>query len=51
LRAERDGRGPGRVYTVTYRADDGHGNVTDRASTVVVPHDPTGVAAKTVADR
>jgi hypothetical protein len=37
LRAERAGGGPGRTYTLTYRAVDGNGNVTTTAATVRVP--------------
>ena len=39
LRAERDGRGPGRIYTLTYRATDQAGNVTPASAIVTVPHD------------
>jgi hypothetical protein len=39
LRAERDGRGPGRVYTLTYKAVDRSGNATPAIATVTVPHD------------
>jgi N-acetylneuraminic acid mutarotase len=39
LRAERNGKGPGRVYTLTYRAQDGSGNTTPAIATVTVPHD------------
>ena len=39
LRAERNGKGPGRVYTLTYRASDGSGNTTPGLATVIVPHD------------
>jgi hypothetical protein len=39
LRAERSGKGPGRVYTLTYRAVDAGGNVTPGLATVTVPHD------------
>jgi hypothetical protein len=42
LRAERAGTGPGRVYTATYRADDGHGNTVARSAAVLVPHDQGG---------
>ena len=42
LRAERRGRGEGRVYTVTYRAVDDTGNMTEVTTTVVVPHDLGG---------
>jgi hypothetical protein len=44
LRAERAGNGPGRVYTVTYRAVDGSGNAAVASTTVLVPHDEGGVA-------
>jgi hypothetical protein len=37
LRAERSGQGNGRVYTITYEAKDGSGNVTTSAVTVTVP--------------
>jgi hypothetical protein len=37
LRAERSGRGAGRVYTVTYEAADASGNTTRRQATVTVP--------------
>lgn len=39
LRAERSGLGTGRVYTVTYRVEDGSGNSTVRQATVKVPFD------------
>jgi hypothetical protein len=39
LRAERRGRGDGRVYRIEYLAWDGHGNACDGTATVVVPHD------------
>lgn len=39
LRAERDGNGTGRSYTLTYEAEDSSGNVTTRSVDVVVPHD------------
>jgi hypothetical protein len=39
LRAERDGKGPGRVYTLTYEAVDRSGNATPAIATVTVPHD------------
>lgn len=39
LRAERSGRGPGRVYTIIVRAIDEAGNLSDpKAVTVTVPH-------------
>ncbi len=39
LRAERSGKGDGRIYTVTYRATDASGNETSTSATVTVPHD------------
>ncbi len=39
LRAERSGSGPGRTYTLTYRATDRSGNFAAAAATVTVPHD------------
>src|SRR5262249_26336980 len=39
LRAERDGRGSGRVYTLTYMAADRSGNATPAIATITVPHD------------
>jgi hypothetical protein len=39
LRAERDGRGSGRVYALTYGAVDRSGNATPAIATVTVPHD------------
>lgn len=39
LRAERDANGPGRVYTLTYRATDAAGNSTEASAEVSVPHD------------
>ena len=39
LRAERQGNGDGRVYTITYTATDGSGNTAVAVVTVVVPHD------------
>ena len=38
LRAERTGGGSGRVYTITYEAEDADGNVTQRQVTVTAPH-------------
>ena len=37
LRAERDERGDGRTYTITYRAIDGAGNSTEASAVVTVP--------------
>ena len=39
LRAERSGRGDGRVYRVVYSASDGHGNSCGGTALVGVPHD------------
>ena len=39
LRAERDGRGSGRIYTITMEARDASGNTTTGTVTVTVPHD------------
>lgn len=39
LRAERAGGGNGRVYRITFEADDGVGGVCTGAVTVCVPHD------------
>jgi hypothetical protein len=38
LRAERRGGGGGRVYTITYEAEDADGNITQRQTTVQVTH-------------
>jgi hypothetical protein len=38
LRAERSGKGDGRIYTITYIATDGSGNSTTASATVTVPH-------------
>jgi len=38
LRAERAGRGSGRVYTITITATDSHGNSSSQILTVGVPH-------------
>ena len=43
LRAERDGGGDGRAYTVTYTGTDASGNSTRASALVVVPHDQAGV--------
>ena len=37
LRAERSGKGNGRIYTVTYRATDASNNTTTKTATVIVP--------------
>ena len=39
LRAERDGRGTGRTYTLTYEVEDWVGNVTTGSVLGSVPHD------------
>jgi hypothetical protein len=44
LRAERRGGGDGRIYTVTYAAEDDCGNVTETSAEVRVPHDQSGSA-------
>jgi hypothetical protein len=38
LRAERSGRGTGRIYTIVYRAADGSGNSSLATAFVRVPH-------------
>ncbi len=40
LRAERDGGGNGRVYTIWFTASDGHGGSCDGTAQVCVPRDP-----------
>jgi len=39
LRAERSGKGPGRIYTITYEVEDQGGNTTTAEATVTVAHD------------
>lgn len=39
LRAERDGRGKGRTYTITYEVEDASKNKASAQATVFVPHD------------
>jgi outer membrane biosynthesis protein TonB len=39
LRAQRSGRGDGRVYRIEYAASDGHGNSCGGTALVGVPHD------------
>lgn len=42
LRAQRDPRGDGRVYTITITASDASGNISTATQTVVVAHNITG---------
>jgi hypothetical protein len=44
LRAERSGLGDGRVYIISFTADDGKGGVTTGSVTVGVPHEANGNA-------
>jgi hypothetical protein len=39
LRAERDGTGPGRTYTITVKCTDHSNNSSQMATAVTVPHD------------
>lgn len=39
VRAERACDGPGRTYTLTYRATDRAGNSTESSTTIFIPHD------------
>ena len=39
LRAERSGKGTGRIYTITIQATDASGNTSRKTLTVTVPHD------------
>jgi len=43
LRAERQGGGDGRVYTITLSASDGAGNTSEATCEVIVPHDRSGL--------
>ncbi len=45
VRAERSGRGDGRVYHLVFRAEDGRGGVCEGTVTVCVPHDRSGRGA------
>ena len=49
LRAERAGKGGGRVYTLTYAARDAAGNERTCTTTVTVPHDCSGARAASAA--
>jgi hypothetical protein len=49
LRSERAGSGDGRVYTITFRLTDTHGNVTTATAKVTVAHDQ-GAGPETVID-
>jgi hypothetical protein len=40
LRSEREGNGNGRVYTITFKVTDTHGNVGTATARVVVPRNP-----------
>ena len=40
LRAEREGNGDGRVYTITFKVTDASGNVSRATATVFVRHNP-----------
>ena len=39
LRADRDGSGGGRIYTITVKCTDASGNASTATTTVLVPHD------------
>lgn len=45
VRAERDGSGNGRVYHITFDADDGNGGTCSGEVFVSVPHDQSGAPA------
>ncbi|HEX6131263.1 MAG TPA: multicopper oxidase domain-containing protein, partial [Actinomycetota bacterium] len=45
LRAERSGKGDGRVYTIGFGGDDGRGGTCTATKTVSVPHGQSGAAA------
>lgn len=47
VRAKREGSGNGRVYTISYRADDGRNGQCTGTVTVCVPHDMGGVRSCT----
>lgn len=50
LRAERSGNGDGRIYTLSWRAEDAAGNAAEGDCHVVVPHDQGGGGAVDGAD-
>ena len=37
-RAERSGKGDGRVYVITFEASDSSGNITETSTSVTIPH-------------
>lgn len=45
LRAEREGGGQGRIYTINFTESDSHGNKTPATCVVQVPHDQSGAPA------
>lgn len=45
VRADRDGKGDGRVYHISFTADDGNGGITTGMVKVYVPHDQSGKPA------
>lgn len=45
VRAERDGNGDGRVYEISFSADDGNGGMCTGSVNVKVPHDQSGNVA------
>jgi hypothetical protein len=47
VRAERSGKGDGRVYTITFSASDGRGGTTTGTVTVGVPHNQGQAPVKT----
>ena len=38
VRSERAGVGSGRIYTITYEAEDASGNKTTKQAVVMIPH-------------
>ena len=38
LRCERSAHGDGRIYTITYEAEDASGNIASASANVTVPH-------------